>query len=116
MNKEITFTDEELELISGLIAKTRKPNGTRKLELCKDIIEKIHKGEGWADLHLTDATTGKRYSLDFTWFCFPGLKNEGYRIEGFHQMGTTKEGYAEGEMKEFGSLILDEGKAKIVNW
>jgi len=115
MHKDIGFTDEELKLISELIGDTRKAAGSRKLQLCKDIVEKIHNGNGWADLHLTDVETGKRYALDFTWFAFPGLKNEGYRIEGFHQTGKYK-GYPEGDIVEFGSLILDDGVGKIVQW
>ena len=115
MHKDIGFTDEELKLIGGLIGGTRKKAGSRKHQLCKDIVEKIHDGKGWADLHLTDVETGKRFALDFTWFCFPGMKSEGYRIEGFRQTGTF-DGYPSGEMLEFGSLIIANGQAKIVNW
>ena len=115
MKKQIELTQEEIDLIMELLAETRKPNGSRKYELCKDILEKLHKGSGWADLHLTDIKTGKRYSLDFVWFAFPGLKNEGYRIEGFHKTGEY-EGFPEGDVIEFGSLIIDDKQAKIVNW
>ena len=115
LKKQIEFTQEELDLIIDLVAKTRKPNGSRKHQLCEDILEKIKKGTGWADLYLTDVKTGKRYSLDFIWFAFPGLKSEGYRIEGFHQTGEI-DGYPEGEMEEFGSLIIENGTAKIVSW
>ena len=115
MNKEIRFTQEEMDLILDLIGKTRKPNGSRKLELCKDILEKFNVENSWADLHLTDVETGKRYALEFTWFAFPGLQNEGYRIEGFYKTGEF-DGFNEGEIVEFGSLILKDGQAKIVNW
>jgi len=115
MKKQIEFTKEELDLITDLIADTKKPKRSRKQQLCKDILKKIKAGKGWADLNLTDVETGKRYSLDFIWFAFPGLKNEGYRIEGFHQTGT-RDGYPNGEMEEFGSLILENKRAKIVNW
>ena len=58
-------------------------------------------------MQLKDTKTGKTYELDFTWFCFPGMENEGYRVE-----GTTKDG----EHKEFGSIIISDGQLKIVNW
>ena len=69
-----------------------------------------------SDLSLVDVVTGKRYRLDFVWFAFPGLKSEGYRIEGFWDSGKKEDGYPVGEYVEFGSLILSDGKAKIVNW
>ena len=116
MKKEIGFTMEELDLIKRVIGETSKLHGSRKHTLCNDILSKIKEGRGWADLHLSDMESGKRYSLDFVWFAFPGLKSEGYRIEGFHQTGKAKAGYSVGEMHEFGSLVLVDSQAKIINW
>jgi len=67
-------------------------------------------------MELTDVKTRKTWEIDFVFVAFPGLKNMGYRIEGFHQTGKTKDGTPKGEVEEFGTLILVDGKAEIVQW
>jgi len=117
LKKDIGFTQEELELLTTLIKKTHKISGSRKHMVCNDILEKIAEGCGWADLRLSDVESGRRYCLDFVWFAFPGLRSEGYRIEGFFQSDEVGEGgYRVGEQLEFGSLVLVDGRAKIVDW
>jgi len=116
MFNEYIFSDEEAELLLDLVGKTRKANGSRKYELCKDIADRFLHSSPVPVLNLTDVVSGKRWSLDFTWFCFPGMKNEGFRIEGFCKTGLTNDGYPSGDACEFGSLILSDGVAKIVQW
>ncbi len=67
-------------------------------------------------MNLKDCTTGKIWELDFISFSFPGLQNGGYRIEGFHKTGETEQGDSEGEFTEFCSIILDDGKLKLIHW
>jgi len=57
-------------------------------------------------MQLKDVKTGITYELDFTWFCFPGMENEGYRVDGYNN----------DERIELGSIIISDGQLKIVNW
>ena len=66
-------------------------------------------------LHMIDTKTDKIWDVDFLFVAFPGLKHSGYRMEGFHQTGTTN-GYPKGEMIEFGTLILKNKEMKIIQW
>ena len=65
---------------------------------------------------LTDTVTDKTYNLDFIFVAFPGLTKTGYRVEGFHKTGLTKDGFDEGEYEEFGTLVLVDGELKVVQW
>jgi len=70
-------------------------------------------------LIMRDVKTGKEYSIDFTYVAFPAKplgSKMGYRVEGFCEMGKTKSGISYGDMKEFGTLIIDNGKLKIIQW
>ena len=67
-----------------------------------------------SELRMNDVKTGEEWDIDFIWFAFPGLKTYGYRVEGFHKTGMIDD-YPEGEHREFGSLILEDGKLKIIN-
>jgi len=68
------------------------------------------------DLIMTDTSTGKEWEITFIFVAFPGLKHYGFRLEGFHQTGKTKDGFPKGELMEFGTLIIDNGEAKIIQW
>ena len=106
--KAVEFTDIEASLVMDFLRKDKKFNSiVKKIENAKDFI--------LPKLYLTDVKTGKQWSIDFIWFAFPGLKNEGYRVEGFHQTGEF-DGIPEGECMEFGSIVLVDGELKVVNW
>ena len=58
------------------------------------------------DLTMTDTKTNEDWEIDFVYVAFPGLKTMGYRVEGFK----------DGEVKDFGTLVISDGKLKIVQW
>jgi hypothetical protein len=68
------------------------------------------------ELVIYDTKTNKEWRLDFVFVAFPGLKSMGYRVEGFHQTGTTKDGIPSGEIEEFGTIIIHDGELKVIQW
>ena len=68
------------------------------------------------ELYMKDVKTSKEWNLSFLFVAFPGLQNSGYRVEGFHQTGITEDGTQEGEFREFGTIIIRDGKLEIVQW
>ena len=113
--KDISFTKEELNMIKELIGKTRKKNGSRELEVYKDILDKIHNNGSYYNTTLTDTVTDKEWLIYFTYVAFPGLTKMGQRVNGFHKTGMHN-GFIEGDVKEFGTLIISDGVLKIVQW
>jgi len=65
-----------------------------------------------------DVVTGKEWDIDFVFVAFPGLKTMGYRVEGFHQtVKPCKEHqWGVGEFMEFGTIIIEDGELKVINW
>jgi len=89
---------------------------TRFEEKIKELRKKFNVPRYMRDLLMHDTKTSKEWSIDFTFVAFPGLKHSGQRVEGFHQIGVTEDGYPKGEIEEFGTLIISDGKLKIVQW
>ncbi len=68
------------------------------------------------EMILRDVKTNKEWRLNFIFVAFPGLQHSGYRVEGFHQTGKTRDGYNEGELHEFGTWIIEDKKMKLIQW
>jgi hypothetical protein len=80
-----------------------------------DLRRRYKLGNHIFDLSLTDTKTNKEWKIDFIFVAFPGLETMGQRVEGFHQTGTL-DGFQEGEFEEFGTLVISDGKLKIIQW
>lgn len=66
------------------------------------------------EFQTTDVVTGEEYlvSIDSVFVAFPGLKKMGQRLEVFYK----KKGVEWGEVYEIGTVIISDGKFKIINW
>jgi len=81
----------------------------KKFELCiKTLRKKLELEEhgGW-DISFTDHTTGELYRCDWVFVGFPSGKT-GYRLEYLPKDGIFSE--------DFGTLYVDGGMLKIVQW
>jgi hypothetical protein len=61
-----------------------------------------------------DIVTDEEYevSLDNTFVAFPGLQKIGQRLEAFFK----KKGAKYGDIEELGTLVIKDGKVKIIQW
>jgi len=83
-------------------------------KICKEIKnDKTHINS--LTLFLNDVTTNKRYeiNIDGTWFAFPGLQQEGCRLEVFYKKKNAKYGEFNHDLP---SIIIDNGELKLVHW
>lgn len=66
------------------------------------------------DFTTHDIVTDEEYEvhLDNTFVAFPGLQKTGQRLEVFFK----KKGAKYGDIEEIGTLIIKDGKVKIIQW
>lgn len=93
MKRWIELEDRDIEEIKSYI-----PSNSR-------IVDKLEKESFPLELEFQDVD-GNKWMIDFVYVAFPGLKNSGYRVEGYNGK----------EMRDFGTLIISNGELKIIQW